>query len=165
MLSWEEVRRLIVQYAAPAVQPLGFATQGRTMRRWRPDFVDVIDFRCGKWNDRAVVSFGCGLRRFVKQNPKPSDCTFQLQSQFSWPEDLLMFKDSEEEQIAALNEFAPLFAAEAERWFGLLPDIATARDVVDQNVWPGQLSVALFKVPSPAYREAVRKLEAVMADE
>lgn len=165
MLRWDEVRRLIVVHAAPAVQPLGFLALGRTMRRLRKDFVDVIDFRCGKWGDRAQVSFGCGLRKFVKENPKPWDCTFYVQPHEVWPSALLEFKRSPEEQVAALEAFAPLFAAEAERWFALLPDLRTARIAADRNTWSGPSSVAGFNVPSPAHEDAVKKLESALADE
>ncbi|MGE5609690.1 MAG: DUF4304 domain-containing protein [Bacillota bacterium] len=166
MLRWDQVRRLIVQHAAPAVKPLGFGAPGRTMRRYRQDFVDVIDFRCSKWNDRAVVAFGCDLRQFPKfdvPNPKPWECTFGFQPLDAWPERLLEFQGSVETQIESLRAFTPLFAAEVQRWFGLLPSLQVVREAVDHNTFPGPNCIGSFKIPSPAYHEAVRKLEAALA--
>jgi hypothetical protein len=135
------------------------------MWRFRKDFVDVIDFRCSNGRSRASVSFGCGIRKFVKNHPKPWDCTFCVQSLEAWPRDLLEFKESTEEQVTALREFAPLFALEAHRWFALLADLKTARLAADRNTWSGHLHVAYFNVPSPAYEAAVEQLERALASE
>jgi len=165
MLKWDEVRRLIVRHVAPAVRPFGFSPPGRTMRRVRDHFVDVIDFRCGKYGERALVAFGCGLRPFIKGNPKPWECTFELQHFTAWPDESLAFKGSVEEQVASLQIFAPLFVAEVDRWFGLLRDLRFARLAADQNDPTGPSAVAMFRVPSPAYEEAVQQLQAIMDEE
>lgn len=164
MLRWNDVRRLIVRHVAPAVCSLGFMQPGRTMRRWRPDFVDVIDFRCGKWNDCFQVTFGCELLRNVRTNPKPWNCSFYVQPTDVWPERLLQFKDTTEDQVLALEALSPMFAAEAARWFGLLPTLQAARSAADRNSPMSRNAVGSFNVPSPRYEEVVRLLEATIQE-
>ena len=163
MLAWDQVRRLYVRHVAPSFCAVGFRRPGRTMRRYRADFVDVIDFHCGKYNDRANISFGCGLRMFVKQNPRPWHCTFD-----HWPHDetltrLLEFQENEDAQVEAFSQLQPLLLGRAERWFALLPDLLTAREAAARNTAVDDASVATFRVPSPAHGEALRLLDAAFS--
>jgi hypothetical protein len=162
MLTWDEVRKLLVQHVAPAVQPLGFGAPGRRMQRQRDPFVDVIEFGCHKWGDRVQLSLGCGLRAFVPPNPHPWSCPFARQHFPAWPDDALVFADTVEEQEARLAAFRPLFVAEVQRWFALLPDLHAARRAADHNDPDSPTAVGHFAVPSRAYDEVVRQLQALM---
>ncbi len=161
MLKWDEVRKLLVQHLAPSVIDLGFNNPGRTMRRFRGEFVDIIDFRCYKYNGRAVISLGCGLRKFMKNNPKPVNCIFHVQPFDSLNENWLNFHNSADEQIQSFEEFAPFFTKEVELWFDLFPDIQTAIKAASNNTFSGPDHVAMFNVPSPAYDRAIEQLNSL----
>lgn len=163
-VSWDIVRRLICQFVAPAAERLGFGPHaGATMYRERGPFLDVINFRCHKWADRAAVAFGCDLASSARRNPKPWHCAFELQHFRAWSEDALSFQASEAEQIRALERFRPLFVDEVNRWFGILADLETARRAAEHNDPDGPHAVGLWSVPSPAAEEVLRRLQAEKA--
>lgn len=165
MLKWNEVRKLIVVYLAPSIVHLGFSNPGRTMRRFRSHFVDIVDFRCGKWNDQFVITFGCGLKKYVKNNPKPWECIFYIQPFNPWSYPYLFFQDTSEDQINALQTFLPIFAFEVERWFGLFPNVKTAIEAASNNKPSGPDHVAMFNVPSRVYDWAIEQLTDIMNNE
>lgn len=129
------------------------------MWRIRSEFVDVVDCRCNKWNTAAQISFGCGLRRFTRPHPKPWHCAFNVQGGFPYPAELLEFKDSTESQLAAFRKLAPKVGQASEQWFAHFSDLSAAREAAKNNSlqWPN--CVAPFRVPSPAFSEAIEQLD------
>lgn len=150
---------MIVQHVAPSVQHLGFSPPGRTMRRIRDPFIDVIDFRCDKYGSGFNLALGCSLRQFVRHNPKPLHCLFD-QHFYHLPRELFDFQTSVDEQVTNLTVLQPLFVQEVQRWFGLLADIETARESALANKSP-EFTLGLFPVPSPHYNEIIRQLDLI----
>jgi len=162
MLTWNEVRILLAQHVAPSVSELGFGQPGKTMRRYRNDFVDIIDFRCGKWNDRFIISFGCGVRKYIKNNPKPWDCAFYIQPSNAWPNRLLKFQETTGDQILAFKDLNLLLINEAEKWFDHFSSPKKALESARKNKPDRDNHVGLYKIPSPAYDELETQIKSII---
>src|SRR5690349_6266562 len=116
MLRWADVRRLVAPDIGVPFLRLGFKNPGRMMWRVRPPFVDVVSFRSDKYGQSLAIELGCGLRRFIQNNPAPWECQFRVHPvrQLGWDRDVLDFHDSVPAQHAAFVELTPPLLTFAE---------------------------------------------------
>ena len=162
MLEWAEVRPLIARIVGPHLTNLGFHNPGRAMWRFRPVFVDVVGFECRRLG-LFQLEFGCGLRRFLPNNPAPWECPFRTQPahSFGWGGAGWSFCDSEAAQVRVLQELAPRVVAAAQVWFGQFVTVAGAIAALEQNEFSGPRNVALCAPGSVAFRQVMAELRTV----
>lgn len=157
MLRWHEVRRLIPKVVGPSLGDLGFQNPGRTMWRFRPLFIDVIHFECGKWNTRFWIEFGCAVRIGARLNPRPWHCEFRAspEQQFEWELDWFAFQEAEAMQIQCLANLSPRVSDAAALWFKAFECIDSA--IFAQQTRPWQVGAG--NPGSPWFNHVMERLK------
>jgi hypothetical protein len=165
-LKWEQVRKIFVAHLAPAICELGFTGPGRTMRRFRGPMVDVVDIRCGKYSERAVLTFGFGIRHFLDRNPKPVDCILRYRPPFvDESKGPLVFRESEESQVDAMLGARDLLQTEARSWFSLVESRVSILGEAQDAKWRGLGSNGQIRLGSPIHLELLRQLDWLLTNQ
>ena len=160
MLTWSEVRRLIVASTRDALASRGFNNPGVSTWRFRQDFIDVIEFRSPRQGILAV-EFGCDLRDWCRQNPKPHHCGFRVHPAyaFDWPSTVsFSFQNSIEEQLCQLNRLRHHLLLAVETWFVHFATVDSALASLQNNVFGTQNEVTMCSTGSVAFQELERRL-------
>jgi len=135
VLTWSEVRPLVVTTLGRSFVSLGFPNPGRGMWRVRPRFTDVAAFRCAKYGRSLKLELACALRRKGLSHPYPEECEFRvdLAPALGWTEERFLFRDSVPEQVEALESMVPDLVAFAETWFAKWDCVSKAIEAVEAS--------------------------------
>jgi hypothetical protein len=162
MLSWAEVKEAIRECLGPTLVELGFTNPGKTMWRYRPVFIDVVDFYHVGHAGRFIVEFGCHPRRGAAMNLKPPECFFRTflpdASGTRLPEEVYELAVSREEQHERLERIKPVLVAGVQRWFAKFESLESAAEAMKHNDLRGPNMVMLARPGSPAYAEVEGRL-------
>ncbi|MEM6299387.1 MAG: DUF4304 domain-containing protein, partial [Bacteroidota bacterium] len=78
-MVWDQARRTAVKVFSSAFKTLGYKNSGRTMWRYRKEFVDVVQIYVSKYGNSFCIELGCHPRKDdnLKNFPKPWHTMFR----------------------------------------------------------------------------------------
>lgn len=164
MVTWSEIRGMIVERVRQTFPLRGFKNPGVTTWRYRPDFIDVIQFRC-TGQGYFSVEFGCDIRQGSRQNPRPQHCAFRVHPSyaFGWHQAVsFAFQDSQREQQTQIEQILNRVHESAEFWFHNFQTLDVALRSLQHNQSGTPRHVTVCSPGSIAFVKVQRRLEIAM---
>jgi hypothetical protein len=165
LLEWDEVRKILIETVCPRLVEIGFINPGKTMWRYRSNFIDVVHFYYYGRMGGYAIELGCHPRKIKPDRPMPWTSIFRTRVLSSdkglCPGGIFPFLENIEEQTNLLKRIAPEILDKSINWFSIFTTIPEIISFM-QTTGDAELGkIMLARRGSPYYIQSLQLLLSV----